>query len=79
MKTTEQTSSGLRDMLFDTLEGLRTGRVEPTKAKAIAAISHQIIETVKMEIEVAKLRRDYPGDIKLQIPPPLMLKVAAGA
>lgn len=69
----EQTSEGLRTVLFQTLDDMRSGKVDPQQAKAIAALAHQIIATVSMEIAVAKLRADYPADTKLICPQPLKL------
>jgi hypothetical protein len=73
MTDIDRTSKGLRDMLFDTIEQLRTGKCEIGKARAIAAVAGQIVNTVHMEIAVANLRRDYPADTKLICPPPLQL------
>lgn len=71
--TTERTSKGLRDLLFDTITKLRDGKCEVSEARAIAALAGQIVNTVNMEIAVAQLRRDYPADTKLICPPPLKL------
>lgn len=70
----QQTSSGLRTRLFQVLDDMRSGKIDAGQAKAIAAVAHQIIQTVHMEIEVAKMRADYPGDTKLILPPPLNLR-----
>lgn len=69
-----RTSEGLRDRLFDEIDRLRTGDADVAEARAVAALASQIINTVHMEIEVAKLRRDYPSDTKLVLPAPLKLE-----
>lgn len=74
MSEIERTSTGLRDLLFDQIERLRSGKCEVGEARAVAALAGQIVNTVHMEIAVASLRRDYPADMKLIIPPPLKLE-----
>lgn len=69
----ERTSEGLRNMLFDEIDRLRSGKGTVGEARAIAALASQVVNTVHMEIAVAQLRRDYPADMKLVIPPPLKL------
>jgi hypothetical protein len=73
----ERTSAGLRDALFDAIEKLRSGDIEAQDAKALAALSHQICATVSLEIEVAKLRTEYPADTKLSLPAALPLGIAS--
>jgi hypothetical protein len=69
----ERTSEGLRNLLFDEIDRLRSGKSSVGEARAIAALTSQVMQTVHMEIAVAQLRRDYPADMKLVIPPPLAL------
>lgn len=69
----ERTSEGLRGLLFDEIDRLRSGKSTVGEARAIAALASQVVNTVHMEIAVAQLRRDYPADMKLIIPPPLKL------
>ena len=51
-----RTSAGLRDVLFDTIDDLRCGVIEPAQAKAVAQLSQAICETVALEIQAVKLR-----------------------
>lgn len=51
---TERTSAGLRTALFDELDGLRKGTVNATRANAVAKLATTIVETVRMELDVAK-------------------------
>lgn len=68
-----RTSLGLRDALFDAIEKVRSGDMDPQDARAIGSLAHQICETVSLEIEVAKLRINYPPDSKLNLPSVLSL------
>lgn len=70
---TEKTSEGLRNTLFDAIDKLRSGKIKPQEAKAMASLAGQIISTVNMEIAIAQLRREYPADTPLIVPPPLRL------
>ncbi len=49
-----RTSKGLRDALFDEIDGLRRGEVDPKRANAVARLAAEIVNTVKMEVEVEK-------------------------
>ena len=49
-----RTSEGLRDQLFDTLEGLNAGTKTAQEAQAICKIAAQIINSVNTEIEFYK-------------------------
>lgn len=49
-----RTSAGLREALFDELDGLRSGRTTPNKANATAKLADQIINTVRMELDVER-------------------------
>lgn len=69
----ERTSAGLRDALFDAIEKVRDGDMSCEDAVAIAKTAQQICSTVQLEIQVAKLRTEYPADAKLIIPSPLQL------
>jgi hypothetical protein len=69
----KRTSAGLREALFDAIEKVRDGDMVAEDAKAIAALSNQICSTVNLEIHVAKLRAEYPADMKLVLPVQLTL------
>lgn len=49
-----RTSAGCRDALFDMLDGLRAGSVTPTLANATAKVIDGIVNTVQLELSVAK-------------------------
>jgi hypothetical protein len=69
----ERTSAGLREALFDAMEKLRQGDIEAGDAKAFASLAREVCHTVSLEIEVQKLRAQYPSDAKLVVPRPLPL------
>lgn len=71
-----RTSAGLRDALFDAIEKVSVGDITPGDAHAMANLANQICKTVHLEIEVARLRTEYPADAKLIVPSPLQLGVA---
>lgn len=49
-----RTSAGLRDALFDALDGLRNGTTNAASANAVAKLADQVVQTVHMELAVAK-------------------------
>lgn len=69
----ERTSAGLRDALFDTMENLLNGEIEANEAKAMAVVAREIVNTVRLEVDVQKLRAEYPADTKILVPSPLPL------
>jgi hypothetical protein len=46
-----RTTQGLRDVLFDEIEELRTGEGDPTKSMAVANLAKQIINVAKIELD----------------------------
>jgi excinuclease UvrABC ATPase subunit len=59
---TVRTSEGLRDTLFDTLDGINAGKVSAQEAQAICKICAQINNSVNTEIEFYKhIGRHYIG------------------
>lgn len=71
---TIRTSAGLRDALFDELDGLRNGESNPAKANAVAKLAGQVIDTVKMELDVQKHLAKMPKtDTPTQLPTPVSL------
>ncbi|MEI7446592.1 MAG: hypothetical protein WCK28_17010 [Burkholderiales bacterium] len=45
----------LRDALFATIEGLRSGTMDIERARAISEVAQTIVNTAKVEVEAAKL------------------------
>lgn len=61
-KMTQRTSKGLRDILFDEIDLLRSGESTPHRAHAVAKLASGIVETVSLEMEVHKtLKQISPG------------------
>lgn len=46
-----RTSQGLRDILFDEIEELRSGDGDPQKSMAVANLAKQIVNTAKIELD----------------------------
>lgn len=61
IKNTIRTSNGLRDMLFEEIDSLRNNTSNPSKARAMASLASQILQSVKIEIEMHR----YVTDNKL--------------
>lgn len=76
LKEAERTSAGLRSALFDELDGLRKGTSNATKANAVAKLCMTIVETVRVELDVAKYaekNKGLPATTDLAAPRPLAL------
>jgi len=64
----ERTSLGCRDALFDMLDGLRAGTVTPTLANATAKLIGEIVNTVQLELNVAKfVNRNHKSTPKFDV------------
>ncbi|MDZ4049267.1 MAG: hypothetical protein U1D54_03885 [Limnobacter sp.] len=50
----DNTITGLRDIMFDTLRGVKNGTIEIDKAKAINDTAQTIINSAKVEVEFLK-------------------------
>lgn len=55
MPAVSRTSAGLRDALFDAIDGVRGGKLDPHRARAIAGLAREVVNTVKLELEIHKL------------------------
>ncbi len=44
----------LRDHLFETMEGLRDGTIDPERAKAMSGVAQTIINSAKVEVDMVK-------------------------
>lgn len=49
-----RSTKGLRDVLFEEMEALRAGSSTPARANAMARLTDQVGNTVRLEIEVQK-------------------------
>ena len=50
----KRTTQGLRDILFDEIEELRSGKGDPGKSMAIANLARQIINTARVEMDFVR-------------------------
>lgn len=68
MRKTKRTSAGLRDILFDELEELRSGDGDPSRAMAVANLAKQIINVAKIELDfhrTAQQQMEHGTTLKL--------------
>lgn len=72
MATTINTTQSLRNSLFETMQGLANGSVDPKMARAQARIASQIIRTTRTEIQMEALNlkhaRSVPGGSLIVLP-----------
>lgn len=61
----DRSASGLRDVLFGTIEDLRAGRLDVAKANAIAKTAETILKSVETQIAFERLRMDSKREINL--------------
>jgi hypothetical protein len=57
LKTTDRTSAGLCESLFEEFDLLRNGLSDAHRASAVAKLAVQIINTKKLEIEAATFHK----------------------
>lgn len=53
-KSDPRTTQGLRDILFDEIDELRSGNGDAAKSMAVANLAKQIINTAKVEIDFVR-------------------------
>ena len=59
-----RTSEGLRDILFDEIEGLRRGEGDPQRATIIAKLAGQIVAVAKLDLEYLERCRDQKNPLQ---------------
>lgn len=80
MKPVQRTSAGLRDALFDEIDGMRAGTSNPTRANAISRLTSGVVEIVHMEMEVERFIGQTTRRVEAQMLPAGMPKpVTLGA
>ena len=57
----QRSSEGLRNILFDEIDAMRSGVSNPTRGNAVARLVTGVVEVVNMEIEVAKFAKIAPS------------------
>ncbi len=59
MSKTTRTTEGLRDMLFEELDKFKSGKLDKDHVDAVTKISNTIMKTVVVDLEAAKLLKDF--------------------
>jgi len=54
MKNENVTAEAIKNVLWETLQGVRLRNLKPEKANAISKLANGIISTVKLELEAVK-------------------------
>lgn len=63
-KTKELNASNLKDALWDTLNDIKSGVIQPGQGDAIAAQAREILRTVKVQLQVtSQSKRSVPSDV----------------
>lgn len=60
-----RTALGLRDALFDEINGLRNGTVTTQRARVMAQIAHRVIEATRLEVQCRKMMLDANEPMQL--------------
>jgi hypothetical protein len=64
VKTKELSASNLKAALWDTLNDIKTGVIQPGQGDAIAAQAREILRTVKVQLQVTnQSKRSVPADV----------------
>ena len=58
MKKIDQTTAGLREMLFEELELLRAGKINSQRADKVSKLSAQVLTSVRLELEYQRYVHD---------------------
>lgn len=64
----KRTSAGLKDALFEAIEALRSGDIDPNEAKQIAALSKEIVSVTRLEMDVFNYQMTMARDTDAPIP-----------
>lgn len=60
----ELNASNLKAALWETLNGIKSGVVQPGQGDAIAAQAREILRTVKVQLQVtSQSKRSVPADV----------------
>jgi len=50
-----KTTEGLRDMLFDEIDLLRSGKIDSARARVTANLAKQIIESIRVQVQFQRV------------------------
>jgi hypothetical protein len=60
----ELTATSLKNALWDTLQSIKDGTVQPGQGDAIASQAREILRTVKVQLQVTnQSKRSVPADV----------------
>lgn len=60
----ELTATNLKTALWETLNSIKTGTIQPGQGDAIAAQAREILRTVKVQLQVTnQSKRSVPADV----------------
>ena len=62
--STERTSKGLAEVLFNELDNLRDGKSTPQQARSVASIANTICSISRLEMDYAR----FVSDARTEIP-----------
>jgi len=64
MTTKELNATNLKTALWETLQDIKAGTVQPGQGDAIAAQAREILRTVKVQLQVTnQSKRSVPADV----------------
>lgn len=60
----ELTASNLKTVLWDTLQDIKSGNIQPGQGDAIASQAREILRTVKIQLQVSnQSKRSVPAEV----------------
>jgi hypothetical protein len=62
MSKTKRTTNGLREVLFEQIDGLVNGSITPQQAKAVSGLASQVVSVTRLEMEAARFISDERMD-----------------
>lgn len=64
MTTKDLTATSLKDALWETLNDIKAGTIQPGQGDAIASQAREILRTVKVQLQVTnQSKRSVPADV----------------
>lgn len=58
MSKVKRTTTGLREVLFDQIDGLISGKITPQQAKAVSGLASQLVSVTRLEMEASRFISD---------------------
>lgn len=70
MSSIIKNTADLRNMLLETIQGVRRGKIDPKQASAISGLSSQILKSARLDFDMMKLsanenKADAPKSVSL--------------